>query len=345
VSFTSSSTSLGRTLFAFIFPPLLPPNPVKTDNANPRGLSRKQSLCNSRPGILWQPSGVRQPLDKLYDSGIELKFSSTIKVQPALTNVPFILRRVVRDVHKTISRRRGRGCYRIVTGILHLNTERGTRWVRRGVGGLPLRGRRLDWRTCLRRRRIWGDLDQLVLGDELDGLLEGEAAEGTRRVASSAVLAAHVGEALLADAVDVDVVVAECSPHDHALVDLGALGDEEHSSLLDAFQRVGVVTPWRSRPMARGALRNLALVAMWPSRMAFMTMVPRVSGQHLRAQADEAAAGDANSMRTRPEPWFGHLRHLALRGPRRSMTCRTKLPGMRIMSCRPVHELAVYSLW
>jgi hypothetical protein len=102
---------------------------VKTDNANAAWPVEKTKLVQQAVQVSYgNPAEFAMPLDKLYDSGIELKFSSTIKVQPALTNVPFILRRVVRDVHKTILGAGAEVCYRIVTGILHLNTERGTRW-------------------------------------------------------------------------------------------------------------------------------------------------------------------------------------------------------------------------
>ncbi len=75
--------------------------------------------------------------------------------------------------------------------------------------------------------------------------LEGDEADGIVGAGG-----AHVGELLLADAVDVEIVVAGVLADDHAFVDLDAVAEEEDAAVLDAVQRVGVVVPWRSEMSA-----------------------------------------------------------------------------------------------
>ena len=92
------------------------------------------------------------------------------------------------------------------------------------------------------RRRIDGrrDLDQLVLGDELERRLEGE--RPWRRQAQRLVvgMGPDVGELLLLRRVHVHVAGAAVLAHDHALVDLDAGADEQLGALLEVEQAVGI---------------------------------------------------------------------------------------------------------
>src|SRR5262249_53186752 len=82
--------------------------------------------------------------------------------------------------------------------------------------------------------RLRRDLDQFVLGDVLEPVLDAEHAR--RRHLDERLLgrAAHVGRLLLARQVDAQVVVLAVLADDHALVDLGALGDEELAAVAQA---------------------------------------------------------------------------------------------------------------
>src|SRR5581483_10766418 len=84
-----------------------------------------------------------------------------------------------------------------------------------------------------------GDFYEFVVGDELDGLLEGQLLVGDEAEGLVGARCAHVGELLFADSVDVEVVVAGVLADDHAFVDLDAVGYEEDAAVLEAVQRVG----------------------------------------------------------------------------------------------------------
>jgi hypothetical protein len=101
---------------------------VKTDNANAAWPVEKTKLVQQAVQVSYgNPTEFAMPLDKLYDIGFELEIRGAVEAQLALTNVPFILCRVVRDIHKTILGAGGEVCHCNVTGIPNLNTERGTR--------------------------------------------------------------------------------------------------------------------------------------------------------------------------------------------------------------------------
>src|SRR2546421_8313058 len=83
------------------------------------------------------------------------------------------------------------------------------------------------------------DLDQLVIGDELDRVLQRQL-DGWRQQ-DRVVLAggADVGELLGLGRVHHQVVVAAVDPDNHALVELLAGRDEQPAALLQVEQRVG----------------------------------------------------------------------------------------------------------
>src|SRR4051794_27278616 len=91
--------------------------------------------------------------------------------------------------------------------------------------------------------RLGRDFDQLVLGDELEGILEGQ--RRWRREAERLVvgMGPDVGELLLLGRVDVHVAGSSVLADDHALVDLDPGTDEQLGPLLEVEQAVGVARP------------------------------------------------------------------------------------------------------
>src|SRR4051812_24740238 len=85
--------------------------------------------------------------------------------------------------------------------------------------------------------RMRRDLDALVLADELQRLVERELAGRDQPDEDVGGGGAHVGQLLLLDRVDVEVLLARVLAHDHALVDLLAGLDEHRPALLQVEER------------------------------------------------------------------------------------------------------------
>src|SRR5438067_11167772 len=83
-----------------------------------------------------------------------------------------------------------------------------------------------------------GDLDGLVLADELEGLFQGEVAWRDEPHELLRRRLTDVRELLLLGGIDVDVVGTSVLADDHALVDLDARPDEQLPALLEVQQRV-----------------------------------------------------------------------------------------------------------
>src|SRR5438132_9548896 len=66
--------------------------------------------------------------------------------------------------------------------------------------------------------RLGRDLDQLVIGDELDGVFERELNRRRKRDGFILARGADIGELLSLDRIDDEIVVAAVDPDHHALV-------------------------------------------------------------------------------------------------------------------------------
>ena len=93
-------------------------------------------------------------------------------------------------------------------------------------------------RSCFARTffadavRLRRHLEQLVVGEELDRVVERELADAVELRRDVGVAAAHVREVLLAHDVDLEVALADVLADDHALVHLDPRVEEELPAVL-----------------------------------------------------------------------------------------------------------------
>src|SRR5690606_8613423 len=166
------------------------------------------------------------------------------------------------------------------------------------------------------------DLDQLVLGDELQRGLERHLA---RRLEDHGLVGAgraDVGELLALADVDLHVAGARVLAHDHALVDLDARPDEQGAALLEVEQRVGdgggVRHGDHDAALAAAHVTGPGTVPVEP--VVQHAFAPRV-GQELVAVAEQRAGRDAvdephqAGARAAAGARAPHLEHLALALP------------------------------
>src|SRR5580692_7892358 len=141
-------------------------------------------------------------------------------------------------------------------------------------------------------QRLRRDLHELVVGDELDGLLQIQLPEGDQTDRFVGGGSTHVGQFLFAHGVHVEVVVLRVLPDNHALIKFHARANEKLAAFLQAPEsisrrRAGAIGNQR----AREPVRNLAL----PFGVAVEQRVHDDGsagvGEQLAAQADQAAAG------------------------------------------------------
>ena len=157
--------------------------------------------------------------------------------------------------------------------------------------------------------------DELVIGDELDGLLEGEDLEGDEAESVVRTGSAHVGELLFANGVDVEVVVARVLADEHAFVDFDSVADEEDAAFLYAVKRVGGGDALAvGDEGAGGALRNLTLVGDVLAGDRVHDDGAASLGEHFVAQADETAGGNLELHADAAGAVIGHLDHLTFSG-------------------------------
>lgn len=159
--------------------------------------------------------------------------------------------------------------------------------------------------TALRRRIDSGDLDALVLAQELERLVERQDLRGHQALQHVGRGRAHVRQVLLADRVDVEILGAAVLADDHALVELVAGGDEQRAALLQRGQRepgglAGAVGHERS---ARSGAQ-LAEPRLPPVEDVVDQAGSARLGEELRPEADEAAGGDA-VLHPHPHPGRG----------------------------------------
>jgi len=84
-----------------------------------------------------------------------------------------------------------------------------------------------------------GDLDQLVVPDELQGLFQGHLSGSIQTHGLLGGGGAHVGDVLLLADVDIQVIGPTVLANDHSGVDLFARLDEEDAAVLQVGQGVG----------------------------------------------------------------------------------------------------------
>src|ERR1035438_2064759 len=101
---------------------------------------------------------------------------------------------------------------------------------------------------------LGGHLDALVVGDELEGLLQREEQGGSQADRLVRRGRADVGLLLLLGGIDVHLLVPGVLPDDHALVYLGSGPDQQHAALPQAPQpRAGGRAPPPPPSAPRGA--------------------------------------------------------------------------------------------
>src|SRR5258706_1358461 len=161
--------------------------------------------------------------------------------------------------------------------------------------------------------RFWGDLDQLILADELDGLFEVQEAGRDQADGLIGSGGAHVGELFFLDDVDVQVSIAGVLADDHALVDFGAGSDEHLAALLQVEDRVtGGFAGAIGDKGSGGAGGDLAL----PFDIAVEERIHDGGalgvGEHLAAEADQAARGHVKLQANAAGAVGDHSQHLPL---------------------------------
>ena len=80
------------------------------------------------------------------------------------------------------------------------------------------------------------DLEQLVVRQELDGIVQRQIADAVEPHGDIRGAAPNVGEVLLADDVHLEVAVADVLPHDHSLVHIDPGTDEEGAAILGRIE-------------------------------------------------------------------------------------------------------------
>ena len=95
--------------------------------------------------------------------------------------------------------------------------------------------------------RLGSDLDELLIGDKLDSLLEGELNGGDESELFISAGGADGGEVLLLTYVDLDVIRLGVLADDHTLIYGGSGADEERAAVLSLVEAVG-----RGHPLLAG---------------------------------------------------------------------------------------------
>ena len=109
-------------------------------------------------------------------------------------------------------------------------------------------------------QRLWRDLHELVVGDEFDGLLQIQRAEGNQANCFIGGGCAHVGQLLLAHGVHIEIGIFRILADDHAFIEIDARADEQLSALLQTPQCIGGGNSAAiGDQRARQPVRNLAL--------------------------------------------------------------------------------------
>src|SRR5499427_6218315 len=142
--------------------------------------------------------------------------------------------------------------------------------------------------------RFRRDLDEFVVGDELNCLFQVQRLEWNEANSFVGGGGAHVGQLLFADGVDVEVGVFGVFADDHAFVEIDAGAYEKFSALLQApkgIRRGGTRTVSDER--SGQTMGNFALPFGVSVEKRVHDDGATCVGQELAAKADEAPAGNA----------------------------------------------------
>ena len=110
-------------------------------------------------------------------------------------------------------------------------------------------------------QRLWRDLDKLIFGDELDGLLKVQSLKRNEADRIVGCRCTHIGKFLLTHHVDVEIDIARVLSDDHALIDVSPGSDKQFATFLQIVESI-------SRGYARtighqsagNAMRDFALI-------------------------------------------------------------------------------------
>src|SRR5229473_3768476 len=154
---------------------------------------------------------------------------------------------------------------------------------------------------------------ELIVGDELDGLLQIQLPEGHQANGLIGSRRPHVGQFLLTHGVHIEVCILRVLANDHALIQLNARSHEKLSALLQSPQSVRGGNTCAVRDQRSGEpMRNFPLpFGITIEQGIHHNRSPRISKQ-LAAQADQPSAGHAKFNAYSPIAVVVHVYHLAL---------------------------------
>src|SRR5579859_3390409 len=188
-----------------------------------------------------------------------------------------------------------------------------------GADFLPAAGAFAELQNLFAQADGFGrDFDELVVGDEFDGLFEAEFAMGNEANGFVGGRGAHVGELLFARDVDFHVLLARIFADDHAFVDVHGGTDEEFTAFLQTPERVGGADAGTvGDERAGGTERHVSAVVNPTLEDGVNERGAARVGEQLAAEADEAARRNFEFEANAAGAVIAHLGHFAAAGAER----------------------------
>ena len=161
---------------------------------------------------------------------------------------------------------------------------------------------------------LGGDLQQLVVRQELQALLQAQDPMGHQAQGLVAAAGPHIGQLLLLADVDGDVLLLGADANHHAGVDRNACADEQRAPLLGVEEAVGNGLAGLEGDEAAGVpAAQVALVGGVAVKDGGHDALAPGIGQKLVAVAEEAPGGN-QKLQLHPVTHGGHLHQVALPG-------------------------------
>ena len=156
------------------------------------------------------------------------------------------------------------------------------------------------------------DLDELVVGDEFDGLLEAQLAMGDEANGFVSRGRAHVGELLFLGDVDFHVLLAGIFADDHTFVHFDAGADEKFAAFLESPEGVGGGGAGPIGDERTGGTEGHVAAVFNPAIEDGMDQRSAACvGEELATQADQSARGDFEIEADAAGAVIAHFDHFA----------------------------------
>ena len=139
----------------------------------------------------------------------------------------------------------------------------------------------------------WGHLNQLILSDKLDGLLQAKNLRWNELQGIVRPCCPHVGEFLLLDHINIQIVLLCILTNHHPLVDRCVLLDKECAPGLEVKKRVRGRLSWPVRNKGSGrAFCDRAMPRLIPIENVVEESCPSCIGEKLRTKPDQSSGWD-----------------------------------------------------